>query len=168
MGVFIQSIKPTKRLWDIDAQLTDEQWDSDPVAIYTLDFPPIKHLTKFPNGYWECEQPVSNAAYLSMTYSAYNRFRDAVCEPIHGDYEDYTERFYNGHEPADAPFAEFLNFADNEGSFDYPIAQKLLKDFEDYRETIYPTLNTTHQQTYDTYTRILRECVAIQGVVHYT
>lgn len=166
MGVSIRAIKPTEFIADRNTELTDEQWGSGAQYIYTLDFSPIKHLTMFNEGFWTCLD--MGETELDKSYGGYGRFRKAVCSPIHGDYDEYVEKVENGSEPCNGAFAEFLCFADNEGCFDYAIAKKLLKDFEDYRDMVYPTLESGHQYDYDQYTQILRECVECEGVVYYS
>lgn len=166
MGVSIRAIKPIEFIADLNTELSDEQWDSGAKSIYTLDFSPIKHLTKFKEGVYKCLDICDTS--LDLAYSGYGRFRKAVCAPIHGDWEEYLEKIDNGSEPCNGAFAEFLYFADNEGCFDYAIAGKLLKDFKDYRDIVYPTLNSDHQSDYNQYTQILRECVACGGVVFYS
>lgn len=168
MGVVIRAIRPKEYVCDSNTELTEEQeWDDTIKPIYTLDFSPIEHLTQFKEGWWHCDCGTA-AAHLDMPYSTFNRFRFAICETIHGDYEEYTDRVFEGKEPCDGVFAELLCFADNEGCFDYVIAEKLLKDFEDYRDKVYPTLNERHAYFYDTYTQILKECVRCKGVVFYS
>ncbi len=168
MGVSIRAIRPKEYVCDFNTELTEEQeWDDAVRCIYTLDFSPIKHLTQFKEGWWKCDCGMS-AAYLDMPYSTYNSFRKAVCAPIHGDWEEYTEKMECGLEPCYGAFAEFLYFADNEGCFDYVIAEKLLKDFTDYSDKIVPTLNKFQTYYYETYTQILKECVRCKGVVFYS
>lgn len=128
--------------------------------------PPIKHLTRFKEGIYKCLDVCRTS--LDLSYSGYGRFRKAVCAPVHGDWEEYIEKVENGSEPCNGAFAEFLYFADNEGCFDYAVAQKLLKDFVDCRDIVYPALSSDHQSDYDKYTQILRECVECGGVVYYS
>ncbi|MCX4259527.1 MAG: hypothetical protein OSJ34_07400 [Muribaculaceae bacterium] len=166
MGVKIQAIKPAEFICDFETKLTEEQEDNGNICpIYTLDFMPIKHLTQFREGYWLCK--CLGSAYLDMPCSTFNDFRRAVCAPIHGDWERYTGDVEAGRVLCDGAFAEFLWFADNEGCFDYVVAEKLLNDFVTCKDKIYPTLDKYDRYHYLVYTRILEECVRDKGVVYY-
>lgn len=166
MGVRIQAIKLIEFICDFDTELTEEQEDNGNICqIYTLDFTPIKHLTQFREGYWLCKR--LGSAYLDMPCSTFNDFRKAVCAPIHGDWEQYTDDVEAGRVPCGRAFAEFLCFADNEGCFDYVVAEKLLNDFVTCKDKVYPTLDKYDRYHYLAYTRILEECVRDKGVVYY-
>lgn len=161
MGVNIRTIKPTEYVSGITADYIENCR-----LIYTLDFLPINHLTKFKEGWYKYEPCGEDR--LSMSCSTFNDFRRAVCAPIHGDWDEYTNRIADGTEPCNGAFAEFLFFADNEGAFDYVIAEKLLADFEKYEDSISSTLCHQHKAFYHTYYQILKECVECKGVVYYS
>lgn len=161
MGVSIRALKPTEYVAEITADYIDGCR-----PIYTLDFSPIKHLTRFKEGWYKYE--ASGKANLSISCSTLNDFRRVLCGQVHGDWDDYCLKVETGEEPDNGAFAEFLYFADNEGCFDYSIAEKLFKDFEKYRDKIYPTLHKWYRWCYDVYYHILRECVECRGVVYYS
>lgn len=161
MGVSIKALRPTEYIAEITADYIEGC-----IAIYTLDFSPVRHLTRFKEGWYKFE--VSGKAKLSIPCGSLNDFRKALCIQIHGNWDDYCHKVETGEEPSNGAFAEFLYFADNEGCFDYAIAEKLLKDFEKYRKKVYPVLNIWCQWCYDVYCQILQECVECSGVVFYS
>lgn len=162
MGLDINVRKPIKFL----GTETPENFD-DWTYVYSLDFSPIKHLTKFETGYWEAEY--YNEPWFGMPYGTFSfRFRAGICEAMYGKgYKETLEAMDNGEIAFDAPFAEMLYFADNEGCFDYVVAEKLLKDFRDNKEKLWPMQDEYLQGKYNDYIAILEKCVEVKGVVDY-
>lgn len=162
MGLDINVRKPTKFLGTQEPENFDD-W----TYVYSLDFSPIKHLTKFQVGYWEAEY--YHEPRFSMTYGGFSRdFRESICQAMYDkNYDATLEAMENGGIAFDAPFAEMLYFADNEGCFDYVIAEKLLKDFRDNADRILPTMDGYLQNKYIEYIEVLEKCVEVKGVVDY-
>lgn len=163
MGLDINVRKPIKFLGTKEPDNFDG-W----MYVYVLpDFAPIKHLTMFQEGYWEAEY--YHEPRFSMTYGGFSRdFRKGICMAMYGmDYEATLEAMDKGDVAFDAPFAEMLWFADNEGCFDYVVAAKLLKDFRDNADKILPTMIGYLQNKYVEYMAVLEKCVEVEGVVDY-
>lgn len=162
MGLDISVRKPTKFIGT--EYLEDKE---DWVYIYSLDFAPIKHLTMFRKGYWEAEW--YSEPSFSMCYGTFSRqFRESICKVMFGkSYNDTIEAMDKGEIAFDEPFAEMLYFADNEGCFDYVVAEKLLKDFRNNAERILPTMSDYLKDSYNDYMAVLEKCVEVKGVVDY-
>lgn len=170
MGVLISAISVGKFICHDDDQVSIQEFEDkhpeiDTVCVYSLDFAPINHLPMYQIGWYEFIAEEKTA--LSMSYFGYNKFRKAICKPIHGDWLLFCQNVEDGKILPYADFAEMLYFADNEGCFDYSIADKLLGDFIKHRDTIMPTLDECMQEEYDNYINILQECVNCRGVVWY-
>lgn len=170
MGVQISAITVGKYICGendkaVIERFEDENPEVDTVCLYTLDFAPIEHLPMYERGWYEFLS--EEETEVSMPYSAYARFRKAICDVIHGDWEQLCQKIIDGTVPTDSDFAEMLYFADNEGCFDYSIAEKLLHDFTKHRDTILPTLADWMMEEYDNYIQVLQECVNCKGVVRY-
>lgn len=135
--------------------------------ISTMKFGQIKHLTEFKTGFYKAEEydkPHFNMSYGNFTHV----FRENICRNMYQKgYEETCKDVEDGKIAWDAPFVEMLEFADNEGCYDYVIAEKLLNDFEMYRDKIVPNLIGYLPQCYDTYTELLKKCVEVKGVVYY-
>jgi hypothetical protein len=163
MGLDINVRKPIRFLG------TKEPSDfEDWTYVYTLpDFAPIKHLTMFQEGYWEAEY--YREPHFDMSCGGFNRnFRNSICLAMYGmDYDTTINAMSDGKISFDVPFAEMLWFADNEGCFDYVIAEKLLKDFRDNADKILPTMIGYLQNKYAEYMSVLEKCVEIRGIVDY-
>ncbi|MCC8154592.1 MAG: hypothetical protein LIP01_10485, partial [Tannerellaceae bacterium] len=67
----------------------------------------------------------------------------------------------------DAPFVEFIDFADNEGSFDFVVAEKLYKDFSNYQQKAEMVLRA-YLEYYNCYREILRVVAENKGVIYYS
>lgn len=160
MGLAIKALKPIKFLG------TEEPENEDWIHIFTNDYSPIKHLTQFKEGYWICE--VYGDGRYSSPYASFMDLREIICFVIYGeDFDTVTDKIESGAIPADSPFAEMLNFADNEGSFDWPVAKKLCKDFEQNIEKIKSVLIGSDLRNLDNYIHVLSDAVKCQGVVYY-
>lgn len=162
MGLDINVRKPVKFL-GTEYPEGNDNW----TYVYSLDFSPIKHLTKFQTGYWEAEY--YREPSFSMCYGTFDEeFRNAICQAMfEKDYDATIKAMDSGEIAFDAPFAEMLYFADNEGCFDYIIAEKLLKDFRDNADRILPTMRGYLQSSYADYIAVLEKCVEVKGVVDY-
>ena len=73
---------------------------------------------------------------------------------------------------AQKPFNEIINFADNEGCFDYKICEELIKDFEQYYDKAKEKLseNVENEWKWHIYTKIMqiiKDCIKCKGVVYY-
>ena len=76
MGVYIRVKKPIKFIMteeDYKKSSLEEQrlvdYTEKVFPLYTLNFEPIKHLSQFQWGYWECETPTSIS--ISVAYSTW-------------------------------------------------------------------------------------------------
>lgn len=162
MGVDISALKVKKYLGKEYTEEIEEKYDGARY-IFSMDFLPIHHLTKFEEGVYDTEYLDSPG--FSMSYGGYNRFREQISLMAHGVMPDVIWRNIN--KWVGKPFIEFINFADNEGSFDYLIAEKLYKDFSDFKEKAKQVIPDWYN-SYCIYMDILKAAVANQGVVHYS
>ena len=162
MGVSIYALKVSKKLSD---NINDVFNDNDNAGyIYALDFKPIKHLEAITEGVYETEY--LDTPDFGMAYSSYNRFREAVCEMAHkcSPYDIWN----NIENWIGKSLVEFINFADNEGSFDYVIAEKLYNDFESHLDTAKNELHRDHFDSYKIYMEILKSVSDNKGVIYYS
>ena len=154
MGLVIKVLKPIQK--------TDAN-NEDALHIYTLDFSPIEHLSKFDEDYYKCEE--IEAPNFHWPCSTYGELRRMVCQialgvSIECVWEN-VEKYIN------SPFIEFINFADNEGCFDYAAAEKLHKDFSDYKDRAMKDLSSIYFEMYKAYMEILKIAAENKAVVYY-
>lgn len=163
MGLDINVKKPLRFL----GTERPEDEDIDYVYLYTLDFTPIEHLPNFERGYWEFEY--SGDTRYSSPYGTFHDLRDSITLAVYGcEYNDLVRELERGDRELKGPFMEMLWFADNEGNFDYSIAEKLLSDFQEWESKIVPSMNRDYlKECYSNYMAVLKECVNCKGVVDY-
>lgn len=174
MGVYIRSIKPTKFLntfEDVNAQ--NEEVVANAFPLYCLGgFEPTKHLTQFQWGYWECES--GGKSMVNVPYSMWGAFRDFLAYLVDESYKSEDFWHNSNDEFVNKPFYELINFADNEGAFDYTICEELLKDFTEYYDKahqLYDNNVEEMQLSWDCYNNIMnviKECVECKGVVYFS
>ena len=140
-------------------------WDTYPDAekIWTIDFSPIKHLSVVEPGYYDVDYL---DGYLGMGYGRYNHFRQEICKMVHSF--EPKEIWDNIEKYKDFEFVEFINFADNEGCFDYIVAEKLYKDFIKYIDKAESVLDSMLFDYYKDYMSILKNVYDFKGVVMYS
>lgn len=161
MGLNIYVLKPSIFLGKTCPKDIDSEW----AEIYSLDFAPIKHLTKFNTGFWTIEDNYDS--HFSATYNGFWNFRKAICMAVYNmELEEFFMQVKNGSIDENVPFAEMLYFADNEGCFDYVVAEKLLKDFRSYAE-LFKSHDENFMWLYSQYANALELCSEIKGVVEY-
>lgn len=177
MGVYIRVKKPIKFIMteeDYNKSSREEQRLVDNTEnvfpLYTLGFEPIEHLTQFQWGYWECETPTSIS--ISVPYSTWGEFRTMLANLVDEKYTHYMQ-WLNNETFAQKPFNEIINFADNEGCFDYKICEELIKDFEQYYDKAKKKLseNVENEWKWHIYTKIMqiiKDCIKCKGVVYYS
>lgn len=158
MGVYIAALK-------VGEQCKANESSEDEVYIFCLPgFEPIEQITMFEIGKWYHTSSAGDS-YLHMPCSSFNRFRGIITQHFYGmNYLQFCDCI--SFNDIKEPFKEMLWFADNEGCFDYVIAEKLIKDFETYRTDILVN-NESYSDIYDTYLNILKECVNVKGIVEY-
>lgn len=163
MGLNINVKKPVRFL---GTERPDDE-EMDYTCLYTLGFEPINHLQAYERGYWECER--SGDAEYDSPYSTFNDLREAITFVVYGcDYKEYVRQLETGGREFKGPFVEMLWFADNEGTFDYIIAGKLLSDFLNWSNKIVSVIDRDFlKECYTNYIDILKECVVCKGVVDY-
>lgn len=152
MSVYISAYKVIRPLDDPDNDHT--------TMIYTLDFPCVEHLSSFKEGWYEVEE-IHNP-FIDMTYSGYRRFREWIAQTVLG--VECQVIYDNLGIYKNEPFFELINFADNEGCFDFVIAEKLLDDFNMFKEE----MEGRFLPTYLNYMGILENAVKCKGIVKYT
>ena len=159
MAVDIYAIKLGKRVKD------EEPDDSttDLVNVFSYEFEPIKHLTMFEEGYYE---DLDESDYVHFSYGLYNMFRKNICKLALGEDIEYV--WDNIEDYIGKPFIEFINFADNEGSFDYVVAEKLYNDFKEYLPKVEQEFDKIDIEKYKKYMEILKQAVDYKGIVYYT
>lgn len=161
MGVGIFGLKLKKYLGENYNEEIEEKYpDAD--YIFSLDFLPIKHLTKFKEGIYETESLDGDP--FRMSYGSYGNFRNKIC--LMANNVECNEIWDNIDEWIGKPFIEFINFADNEGSFDYVIAEKLHKDFEQFKEIAKNEIPGFYDEYCD-YMNVLKIVAENKGVVFY-
>lgn len=170
MGVDIGTIKLgnfiKNKLNDEEYETYEKELDGNLVYVSCDDFG-IDHLSKFEEGYyvvedWFCDD---KKPYISISYSTYNDFRNQICNMANGVDDSDVWCNYGWYEGK--PFVEMVNFTDCDGSFDYVIAEKLLKDFESFRDKAKETLGEWFFGIYQSYIEILKQCVDCKGIVRY-
>lgn len=161
MGVKIYGLKIKKYLGE---NYTEEIEENYPNAdrIFSLDFAPIEHLTKIKEGIYETEY--IDIEPFRMSYITYGVFRKKICAMAHK--VDCNEIWDNIDEWIGKPFVEFIDFADNEGSFDYVIAEKLYKDFEQFKKIAKDKIPGFYNEYYQ-YMDILKAVAENKGVIFY-
>lgn len=174
MGVFIKAVKPLDLLIETEKNNinferlnnAEETIDNDTIIVFSLDFTPLEHLTKFKYGlYVEGEHGENDC---SMAYSTYNAFRASICKMVtNEEYNDYCRKIMMNEIDSSEPFVEFFWFADNEGCFDYAVAEKLYKDFEKYYNIASEMLDSRFFNYYKSYMAVLKDCIELKGVVEY-
>lgn len=162
MGVDISALKVKKYLGKKYTEEIEEKYDSARY-IFSMNFRPIHHLTKFEEGVYDTEY--LDCTDFSMSYSGYNRFRELICLMVHSVRPEVI--WSNINNWLEKPFVEFINFADNEGSFDYLIAEKLYKDFSDFKEKAKQDIPDWYN-SYCAYMDILKTVSDNKGVVYYS
>lgn len=163
MGLDINVKTPIKF---IGTERPDDE-EIDYFCLYTLGFEPIMHLQAYKKGYWEYE--CSGDAEYSSPYGTFNDLREVITAAVYGcDYKEYVRQLETGARAFEGPFVEMLWFADNEGNFDYIIADKLLKDFQNWENEIVPKMNRDFlKKCHTDYMNVLKECIDCKGVVDY-
>lgn len=162
MGVDISALKVKKYLGKEYTEEIEEKYDGARY-IFSMNFLPIHHLTKFEEGVYDTEY--LDSPDFSMSYSGYNRFREQICLMVHGIMPN--EIWGDINEWVGKSFVEFINFADNEGSFDYLIAEKLYKDFSDFKEKAKQAMPDWYN-SYCAYMNILKAVSDNKGVIYYS
>lgn len=162
MGVDISALKVKNYLGKKYTEEIEEKYDGARY-IFSMNFRPIHHLTKFEEGVYDTEY--LDSPDFSMSYSGYNRFRELICLMVHGVRPDVI--WSNINNWLEKPFVEFINFADNEGSFDYLIAEKLYKDFSDFKEKAKQYIPDWYN-SYCAYMDILKAVSENKGVIYYS
>ena len=169
MGVDISAIKLgkyIKREMTNDEYLKlEEELDGNIVHVSCDDFS-MNHLSKFNEGYYEVEDwGDDNDPHIGIPYSSYNDFRNQVCYMANGVQDSCI--WMRPNEYKGKPFVEMVNFTDCNGSFDYEIAKKLLKDFNDFYVKAKEELSDWDFSLYETYMKILQKCIDYEGIVRY-
>lgn len=95
----------------------------------------------------------------------YNDFRQEICKMIHG--VEPEEIWDNIEKYKDSEFVEMINFADNEGSFDFVIAEKLYNEFQKYKSKAKQTLSERLFMYYVMYMNLLKSVSDCKGVIMY-
>jgi hypothetical protein len=167
MGLDISAYKLGDKRDDI---VCEEYCYDNIVYVFTLNHQPIQHLTQFEEGCYYDIEDYLNIPDFHMSYSNYNDFRNQICKMALG--VDDIEVWDNIKEYLDKPFVELINFADNEGCYDYVVAEKLLKDFINYKEKAREVFNDSdgldfYYKNYLNYIGILEEVVKNKGIVEY-
>ena len=78
-------------------------------------------------GWYDCEG--ESFHFRAGPYSAYNSWRRALCEAIHG--VDDVEFWKDAENFIGQPFYELINFSDCEGQIGPEVSEKLYQDFMD-------------------------------------
>lgn len=162
MSVFISALK-VKEFLGKEYNKSIEKQDSNITYIYSLDFRPITHLSEFATGYYHTEH-TEEMKYMELSYGTYNRFRQAICNMAHNTMPSFIWKLINVMKGK--PFVELINFADNEGCFDYKVAEKLYRDFTDYKERAEREIPEFYH-CYCTYMEILKDAIKYKGIVEY-
>lgn len=136
-------------------QESEELW-----SIYNIDCFAERN-TKFPSGQYCAERILRFGA---GSYGGYNQFRRSLANMLNTTPEAIWE---NAAEWKDKPFYEIIDFADNEGSIDYEVAENLLSDFIEYKEKAEFVLSNWEWEKYKDFMAALTLCVENKGVMVY-
>lgn len=161
----LELISSFERTSDNKIKWQDDLLDSDTVeSIYEAGFP--KRLDGAEEGWYRHTGETEIHSFRAGSYSGYNRWRERLAhmalevtpDVVWGNWEIYEGR----------PFAELINFADNEGAFGPKTSEKLLMDFEKYRmkareyaTTLEPDSAQWFVENYDDFARAF--ALATQG-----
>lgn len=161
MGLDISTLKLKKRLGNEVNEDIEREYE-DYAYIYTLDFPPINHLSAFEVGVYDVEWGEYGSHF---SYGGFYRFREMLCQMIYN--KDFESVVDNVEKYLGQPFIEMIDFADNEGSFDYIIAEKLYQDFINYQKQASEILGEYMYEQYRDYMKCLKETIDCKGVMYY-
>ena len=124
MGVDISALKLKKYLGKEYTEEIGKKYDGAR-TVFSMNFLPIHHLTKFEEGVYDTEY--LDSPDFSMSYGGYNRFREQICLMAHGVMPDII--WSNINEWVGKPFIEFINFADNEARSIMLLQRSYIKTF---------------------------------------
>lgn len=130
--------------------------------IYNVSSERLHFLSAFKEGAYDTEDLSTG---FSMPCGVYKKFREQICLMVHGVRP--TEIWSNIENWEGKPFVEFISFADTGGSFDYLIAEKLYKDFSDFKEKVKQDIPNWYD-SYCAYMDILKIASDNKGVVCYS
>jgi len=116
----------------LDHEVEDDCYDDHLVAYKFPDHFPVTQRDFYRDEF--CFEHTGVSYHWSSSYGGYGRLREQLS--CVGGYllEDILELPETPEAYAEIPFAELIHFADNEGIYGYDVAQKLLRDFEQYKE----------------------------------
>jgi hypothetical protein len=89
---------------------------------------------------------------VSYSYSTHSRFREGLVRLIgREDLLDSGGKIKWNKLPAEIPFYDLINFADDEGCLDWEVSSTILSDFEEYNEKAKLEMNPFDYSKYETW-----------------
>lgn len=174
MGVFIFSVKPVQQVSDKTSikeieELYDKLEQEGKEVHILWNYECDKDRNKaFQEGLWITESKDKGYPSISISYSSYQDFKASLVK-VWDEEMDYNDILTQGSFGLDMsiPFIELLVFSDIAGVIDYNVAERLLKDFETYRDKAKEKLDDWDFGWYEEYIKIFKECVDTKGVILY-
>lgn len=159
MGLSIYALKLGKKI-----SKEEYNYDGHGYNVFQADgMYPINHIPSIEEGYYEADILCSNC---DIFYSKYSVFRNIISRVVLK--HPVVHIWNNAHLFLHKPFIEFLETSDCEGSIDWTVAEKILKDFEKYEAVIKPELDDYFCRFFDNYVRVLKVVVENKGIVYYS
>lgn len=130
--------------------------------VYLYNLPSFKaRNTKFPKGHYSAE-PIFSAHNF---YGKYGQFRSLLAQLIGA--KDQEEVWNNPETYSAKPFYELINFADNEGTIDYEVAERIAKAFEEFEAKALSEFDEYNLGKYQDWQKAFRLAADNKGVVKY-
>jgi len=106
---------------------------------------------------------------VSYSYSSHNRFREKLVKLIgRKDLLDSEGKIKWDELPAEIPFYDLINFADNEGCLDWEVSNTIYSDFEKYNEKAKLEMHSFDYSDYLTWLETFKSAKNNQGVVVFS
>jgi hypothetical protein len=106
---------------------------------------------------------------VSYPYSSHNRFREKLVKLVgRKDLLDSEGKIKWDELPAEIPFYDLINFADNEGCLDWEVSNTIYSDFEKYNDKAKIDMNKYDYSSYKTWLETFKSAKNNQGVVVFS
>lgn len=159
MGVFIYGAKLGELLQA--TQQRDDKFEEtlcrkDIEYTFIKKYGNVELLTEFKEGYYRLEE--TSDMSLSLTYTNYDLFLTYLMKLDAEDDDEYVPMFFYG------VFSDIMNLG-IENIADYKVAERILKDFNDYYEKAQIKLDENEFFLYKKFIVILKYVVDNKGVI---
>ncbi|MBK9223350.1 MAG: hypothetical protein IPO16_14705 [Saprospiraceae bacterium] len=94
---------------------------------------------------------------VSYPYSAHSRFREKLVKLVgREDLLGIKDEIKWSQLPAEIPFYDLINFADNEGCLDWEVSNTIYSDFEKYNDKAKLEMNEYDYSNYETWLKTFK------------